>query len=326
MKSFTWIKKGNEVYQFNYLNEIKDEDKSDVIVIDDTGVVIVNNGNPITWPTEATNGLQAIVDVKAGTLRFGHDELIRLTEFVVSEYVAPAPVEPKAPATREDAMKLVETWPIHLEKNGEKVTGNWVWGGLNGVTVIVNQISGKTITESDWKEYRSQSAPSVEDSAPVHVLDLIKEWPSRGSSPGALPDLPGFKWNFHEGKCWSICGMNGDTKFFEGHWLNYHENKKKYSGVSVQVGTKHDHGKPILGAVPPHAELAVGRVLTFGAEKYARGNWDKVEDHENRYMDAALRHLNAHRRGELTDSESGESHLAHAACCILFMLDKQERS
>ena len=94
----------------------------------------------------------------------------------------------------------------------------------------------------------------------------------------------------------------------------------------MQTGTKHDHGKPILGAVPPHAELAVGRVLTFGAEKYARGKWDKVEDHENRYMDAALRHLNAHRRGELTDSESCESHLAHAACCILFMLDKQERS
>lgn len=92
------------------------------------------------------------------------------------------------------------------------------------------------------------------------------------------------------------------------------------------IGEKNDHGKAILGAIPPHAELAVGRVLTFGATKYERGNWEHVSNLETRYMDAALRHLNAHRRGEVNDSESEESHLAHAACCILFMLDKQERT
>ena len=86
-------------------------------------------------------------------------------------------------------------------------------------------------------------------------------------------------------------------------------------------GTKHDAGKPILGAIPPLAELAVGRVLSFGAQKYARDNWRVVEDAQTRYMDAALRHLNAVRRGEILDSESGEPHLAHAACCVLFMLD-----
>ena len=86
-------------------------------------------------------------------------------------------------------------------------------------------------------------------------------------------------------------------------------------------GTKHDAGKPILGAIPPNAELAVGRVLAFGAAKYARDNWRLVEDAQTRYMDAALRHLNAVRRGEGQDSESGEHHLAHAACCVLFMLE-----
>lgn len=94
---------------------------------------------------------------------------------------------------------------------------------------------------------------------------------------------------------------------------------------SIHVGHKADHGKPILGAIPPHAELSVARVLTFGAEKHARDGWQAVENAEVRYMDAALRHLNAHRRGELVDDESGESHLAHAACCIMFMLDMQER-
>jgi len=86
-------------------------------------------------------------------------------------------------------------------------------------------------------------------------------------------------------------------------------------------GTKHDGGKPILGAIPPNAELAIGRVLEFGARKYDRDNWRKVDDLQTRYMDAALRHLNAVRRGEALDEESGEHHLAHAACCVLFMLE-----
>ncbi len=91
-------------------------------------------------------------------------------------------------------------------------------------------------------------------------------------------------------------------------------------------GRKLDGGKVIMGAIPPDAELAVARVLTFGAEKYARDNWRKVTEMDVRYMDAALRHLNAHRRGEQVDSESGESHLAHAACCIMFLLQIEEES
>lgn len=91
-------------------------------------------------------------------------------------------------------------------------------------------------------------------------------------------------------------------------------------------GEKHDFGKPILGAVPAWAELEIAKVLAFGAQKYSRGNWAKVENLQERYMDAALRHLNAVRRGESLDDESGLHHLAHAACCVLFMLDDDLRS
>ena len=95
MKCFTWIKKGNNVHQFNYLSEIKGEDKSDAIVINDGGEIIVNQGNPITWPTDAKNGLQAIVDVKAGTLRFARPgSPWAHTEFVVSEYASAEDSDP----------------------------------------------------------------------------------------------------------------------------------------------------------------------------------------------------------------------------------------
>ena len=98
--------------------------------------------------------------------------------------------------------------------------------------------------------------------------------------------------------------------------------------VSVEdaptTGSKHDSGKPLIGAIPPNALLAVAKVLTFGAEKYGRDNWRQVESAETRYLDAALRHINAHQRGEAADPESGESHLAHAVCSLMFMLELQE--
>lgn len=98
--------------------------------------------------------------------------------------------------------------------------------------------------------------------------------------------------------------------------------------VSVEdaptTGSKHDSGKPLMGAVPPNALLAVAEVLTFGAEKYGRDNWRQVESAETRYLDAALRHINAYQRGEAVDPESGESHLAHAVCSLMFMLELRE--
>ena len=322
---FTVITKGNNVSKVSPLDLGIGEASDDTIIIDDLGTIASMKGNPITWPADATDGMQAIVDVKAGTLRFGYDGWPRAqTEFVVSEYVEPVTSAPHI-------FDQVDNWPQqHRGCLGTiPLPEGWEWKWFGDDWVLSNGTIG--LKREDWFKYKfgdavpAKSFGAVEDSAPVHVLDLIKEWPTDGTRPAVLVSPLGFSWRHHDGGVWSLCGMNGDCEYFEGHWLNYHENKKKYA-KPIQIGTKHDHGKPILGAVPPHAELAVGRVLTFGAEKYARGNWDKVEDHENRYMDAALRHLNAHRRGELADSESGESHLAHAACCILFMLDKQERS
>jgi len=89
-------------------------------------------------------------------------------------------------------------------------------------------------------------------------------------------------------------------------------------------GTKHDQGKQRYDLIPPLAESLVVDVLTFGASKYAPNNWRAVSDPEQRYMAAAMRHMAAHRKGELLDAESGLPHLAHAACCLMFMLELTE--
>lgn len=86
---------------------------------------------------------------------------------------------------------------------------------------------------------------------------------------------------------------------------------------------KSDSGKPRWSLVPFDAMGSVVEVLTYGADKYGEGNWKGLSDFENRYFNAAMRHLIAWKNGEKNDSESGKPHLAHAACCILFMLWKE---
>jgi len=83
---------------------------------------------------------------------------------------------------------------------------------------------------------------------------------------------------------------------------------------------KHDKGKPRLELIDPGFILGVGKVLTFGAEKYADDNWKQatVEDRK-RSMGSLLRHTMAYQSGELIDPESGIEHLYHMATNIMFM-------
>lgn len=85
-------------------------------------------------------------------------------------------------------------------------------------------------------------------------------------------------------------------------------------------GVKHDQGKPRWSLFPAGSLLSVLGVLEHGATKYAPENWKHVPDARRRYYDACHRHLEAWWSGETTDPDSGHSHLAHAACCLLFLL------
>ena len=85
------------------------------------------------------------------------------------------------------------------------------------------------------------------------------------------------------------------------------------------AGHKDDQEKNRLDLIEPEFIEGVGKVLTFGANKYEPNNWQKVEDAEDRYYAAALRHLIAWRKGEKTDPESCLSHLDHVACNIMFL-------
>lgn len=80
------------------------------------------------------------------------------------------------------------------------------------------------------------------------------------------------------------------------------------------------NAKPIrIDLIPAEFEEELGRVYHFGCDKYAAHNYRK--GYKFSLSIASLyRHLNAWKRGEDNDPESGHSHLAHAAwhCAALF--------
>lgn len=93
------------------------------------------------------------------------------------------------------------------------------------------------------------------------------------------------------------------------------------SSIKVsEKGQKYDSGKLRFSLIPKGVLEHVIRVLEFGAAKYSKDNWKHVDNATERYYDAAMRHLNLWFAGETNDSETGESHLSHAICCLLFLL------
>lgn len=82
---------------------------------------------------------------------------------------------------------------------------------------------------------------------------------------------------------------------------------------------KFDKGKPMVDLIEPEFILKLGEVLELGARKYKPNSWQKIKNAEDRYYAAAMRHLLQYRSGEHADSESGLSHLYHAACNLMFL-------
>lgn len=90
--------------------------------------------------------------------------------------------------------------------------------------------------------------------------------------------------------------------------------------ASSPVALKFDQDKLPLHLLSTEAMNQTAAVLKFGAQKYAEHNWRKGFAW-SRPLSAAMRHITAFNDGEDKDPESGLSHLAHAACCIMFLLE-----
>ena len=107
---------------------------------------------------------------------------------------------------------------------------------------------------------------------------------------------------------------NTVKQFITQHELN------TVAGIPTGTAVKHDQDKLPMHLLSTEALEQIAAVLQFGAQKYESHNWRKGFVW-SRPLSAALRHILAFNNGEDRDPESNLSHLAHAACCIMFLLE-----
>lgn len=91
-----------------------------------------------------------------------------------------------------------------------------------------------------------------------------------------------------------------------------------------EPGAKLDHGKNRLGLIVfgfSRALGEVGRVGTYGANKYTDNGWMSVPNGIERYTDALLRHLLKEAQGEAVDQDTELLHAAHLAWNSLARLE-----
>lgn len=93
-------------------------------------------------------------------------------------------------------------------------------------------------------------------------------------------------------------------------------------------GMKFDSEKPDMDLVLgdfSNALVEVAKVGTFGAKKYERSNWLRVQGGQERYSSALLRHFFDSKRGPAIDSDSNLLHLSHLAWNALAILELELR-
>lgn len=88
-------------------------------------------------------------------------------------------------------------------------------------------------------------------------------------------------------------------------------------------GKKFDQEKPDLSLLSSIAIVEVAKVMTYGKKKYSANNW-RGGIVWTRLIAAALRHIFAFSGGESLDPETGLSHMAHAMCCLMMLLEFQK--
>ena len=92
----------------------------------------------------------------------------------------------------------------------------------------------------------------------------------------------------------------------------------------IPEGKKYDEGKNRMGLVLQgfaNALWEVGRVGTFGANKYSPNSWQNLTNGKERYLDALCRHLFQHLQGKKVDDDSGLLHLSAVCWNALALLE-----
>lgn len=90
--------------------------------------------------------------------------------------------------------------------------------------------------------------------------------------------------------------------------------------MNTDKGLRFNQGKSRHDLVPAYAQEQLAMVLTKGAEKYAERNWE-LGMKWSKVLSSLERHLQAIKRGEDYDPETGLLHAAHVMCNAAFLTE-----
>ncbi len=90
-----------------------------------------------------------------------------------------------------------------------------------------------------------------------------------------------------------------------------------------EKGRKDNEGKLRWDLLPLEPIQEVVKAFTYGAKKYSENNWQKVENFNEAYYAALMRHLYDWRTGKTIDGESKLRTLSQVAWNALALLWKE---
>lgn len=162
----------------------------------------------------------------------------------------------------------------------------------------------------------------LDDELDVAFINTTGGWDTRMSNP-AFPDYRVYR----KMDCPKQTGERDQIQ--ERIDQEYHEFPPGTMGMDANPlrynakAETYDDGKPPLAWLPWDGIKAVSRVQAYGHAKYKDFNNFRKGMEVSRNLSCAVRHIAAFMEGETNDPESKQSHLAHAACRLLFVLQNQ---
>lgn len=116
--------------------------------------------------------------------------------------------------------------------------------------------------------------------------------------------------------------IKDDYPYFVTHTAQEYPNSLQKEVKAI----KNDSGKVQMELLSPKALEEIAEILTFGAKKYAPWNYLKGEGLSySRVYGSLIRHMTSWYKGEELDEETQKSHLAHAGCCIMMLIDLKNK-
>lgn len=91
-----------------------------------------------------------------------------------------------------------------------------------------------------------------------------------------------------------------------------------YEINKINKSNKIEKTKPRWELLPLSTMESIVKVFTFGAQKYEDFGW--IKGTESEHYSSLMRHISSWFQGDKLDAESGQSHLAHAACRLICLM------